>query len=152
MNTWFEIKVSYDKVGEKGMARAAETYLVNAVNFTEAETRITAELEPFQSGGFEVLGIKKTKINEFVKNEDGDRWYKAKIMFISYDEKSDTEKLVPYIYLIQSTSLQNAVIEAVASIAKTMGDYTIVSILETMIMDIFDYQPVVVLERRTVEN
>ncbi|MDR2511105.1 MAG: DUF4494 domain-containing protein [Bacteroidales bacterium] len=152
MNVWFEIKVSYDKVGNKEIAKTTETYLINAVNFTEAETRITMELEPFQSGEFEVLGIKKIKINELVRNEYGDRWYRAKIMFITYDEKSDTEKLLPYTYLIQSKSLQSAVEEAVESIAKTMGDYTIVSIVETMIMDVFDYKSVTVLKQKIIEN
>ena len=38
---WFEVKVKYVKVGEDGREKkVSELYLLNAVSFTEAESRI----------------------------------------------------------------------------------------------------------------
>ncbi|MDR2823692.1 MAG: DUF4494 domain-containing protein, partial [Prevotellaceae bacterium] len=54
--SWFECKIKYDKNtgGEEGVAKVSETYLVDAMSFTEAEERITKEMTPFISGDFEV--------------------------------------------------------------------------------------------------
>ena len=41
MHTWFECKIRYEKVMENGMSKkVTEPYLVDALSFTEAESRI----------------------------------------------------------------------------------------------------------------
>lgn len=41
MHTWFEGKISYEKVAENGMnKKVREPYLVDALSFTEAEARL----------------------------------------------------------------------------------------------------------------
>ena len=41
MQTWFECKVKYVKIDDDGRERkVSEVYLVDAVTFTDAETRI----------------------------------------------------------------------------------------------------------------
>ena len=51
MYNWFECKVKYEKeIGEGKVAKQAESYLVDALNFTEAEKRIIKEMKPFISG------------------------------------------------------------------------------------------------------
>ncbi|MDR3327880.1 MAG: DUF4494 domain-containing protein [Prevotellaceae bacterium] len=148
MNTWFETKVTYEKFGDKGLlTKVSEIYLINAMSFTEAEARITKELEPQISGDFEVAGIKKTKINEFVEKEEGDKWYKAKVMFIQLDDNGN-EKLLPSFFMIKAFNLTEAVKYLSNSIESTMGDYKIVSVLETLIMDVYDYQIAVVIDRK----
>ena len=55
MYSWFECKVKYEKeVGEGKLVKQAESYLVDALNFTEAEKRIIKEMKPFINGEFEV--------------------------------------------------------------------------------------------------
>lgn len=89
MHTWFECKIRYDKMLENGMQKkVTEPYLVDAMSFTEAEARIIEEITPFISGEFEVANIKKAKINEMFFDENGDKFYKAKVAFITIDEKS----------------------------------------------------------------
>ena len=56
MANWFECKVKYVRMLETGMQKAVnEPYLVDALSFTEAESRITEEMAPFISGEFIVL-------------------------------------------------------------------------------------------------
>lgn len=41
IHTWFECKVRYEKVCENGMnKKVTDSYLVDALSFTEAEARI----------------------------------------------------------------------------------------------------------------
>ena len=53
MTEWFECKVAYDKTMEDGLIKKVkETYLVDALSFTEAEKRFLAEIQPYMSGEF----------------------------------------------------------------------------------------------------
>lgn len=61
----FETKVRYSKVLENGKVKeVTESYLVDALSFTEAEARIIEEMTPYISGDFSVVAIKRTKIAE----------------------------------------------------------------------------------------
>lgn len=63
MNTWFECKVKYQKVSESGKEYVAtENYLLDAVSFTDAETRIFRQMEQMVRGEFSVIDIKKSRI------------------------------------------------------------------------------------------
>lgn len=45
MHNWFECKITYEKMLENGMQKkVTEPYLVDALSFTEAEARITEEV------------------------------------------------------------------------------------------------------------
>ena len=58
MTEWFECKVKYDKTMEDGLIKTTtETYLVDAISFTEAEKRFIEEIEPFMSGEFIVTEL-----------------------------------------------------------------------------------------------
>ena len=47
---WFICKVRYEKVGEDGLQKkTTESYVVDAVSFGEAETRITEEMAAYVS-------------------------------------------------------------------------------------------------------
>jgi hypothetical protein len=140
---WFECKVQYDKTQENGLIKSTkEAYLVDALSFTEAEETITKEIEPFMSGEFMVIDIKRARIAELFENEDlnADRWYKVKIGFISYDEKSEKEKIVTQTDIVQATDFKNALETLEKAMHGTLGDYKIISITETALMDVFRHK------------
>ncbi len=65
MHNWFECKIRYEKVAENGMnKKVTEPYLVDALSFTEAESRIIEEITPFISGEFTVADIKRANYSE----------------------------------------------------------------------------------------
>lgn len=143
MNEWFECKVRYEKTLENGLVKkVTESYLVDALSFTEAERRFIEEIEPFMSGEFQVTDIKRAKYAElFETDEDAaDRWFKAKVAFITLDEKSGTEKKSNQNMLIQASDLRDAVKRLDKGMESTMADYEIASIAETPIMDVFHYK------------
>lgn len=136
---WFECKVRYDKTLETGLLKkVTETYLVDALSFTEAEERFLEELEPMMSGEYSVSDIKRAKIAELFESIDttDDKWYKAKVAYIAYDEKKGVEKRTNQIMLIQAKDLRVAVQNLDKGMRGTMGDWDIISITETPIMDI----------------
>lgn len=138
MAIWFECKVRYDKMQENGMVKKVnEPYLVDALTFTEAESRIVEEMKPYISGEYSISSEKKTKISEIFYHEGGDRYYLVKAAFISYDNKTDTEKRSISQILVQACDLEEALNNFNEGMKGTVDDYTIVSIAETAIMDIF---------------
>ncbi len=140
LHTWFECKVRYDKTLENGIQKkVTEPYLVDALSFTEAEARIIKEITPFINGEFEIANIKKAKINEMFFDENGDKWYRCKVNFITLDEKSGMEKKTASNMMVQASNLQNALQGLVQGMLGTLADYEIASIAETTIMDVYPY-------------
>lgn len=140
MHNWFECKVRYDKTLDTGMIKAVtEPYLVDALSFTEAEARIIEEIRPFITGEFSIANIKRVKFSDTFFNETGDRYFKAKLYYITLDEKSGTEKKTAVNMLIQATTINEALETVEKEMKQTMIDYSIAAITETPIMDVFLY-------------
>ncbi|MDR1373123.1 MAG: DUF4494 domain-containing protein [Dysgonamonadaceae bacterium] len=137
---WFECKISYDKIMENGMQkRISEPYLVDALSFTEAESRIIEEMQPYISGEFVVADIKRAKIAEIFFNEKGDRYYRFKVIYIILDEKSGTEKKTAVAMLVQACDVEDALNVFKSGMQGTQGDYEVAAITETALMDIFPF-------------
>lgn len=144
MNYWFECKVSYERQADSmGMKKVSESYLVDALSFTEAEKRIIKEIRPFVSvGELEVLNIRRARIAELFLNEEAedDRYFRAKVNFITVDEKSGSEKKTSATMIVKSDSLPNAVTELKAQLDSQMASYEIAAVTDTQILDVFQYE------------
>lgn len=139
---WFECKVSFDRTGEDGLIKkVTEPYLVDAMSFTEAESRIIEEITPFVSGELTVAHIKRAKIAEIFPDETGDKWYRCKVNFISFDEKKQVEKRLPQVMLVQASNFKRALENLLEGMKGTMADYEVAMITETMIMDVYPFKP-----------
>lgn len=146
MYEWFECKVKYEKAAEDGsQKKVSEPYLVDAINFTEAEKRITEEIRPYMTGEFEVSDIKRIKLAELFETpgDEADHWFKAKLTFITLDEKTAKERKTSQQVLIQAADLRAAIARLDEGMKGTMLDYTISSVTETQIMDVFHYKETV---------
>ena len=143
MHNWFTCKIRYEKVAENGMnKKVTEPYLVDALSFTEAESRIIEEMTPFISGEFEVSGVAKANYNEIFPSEEesADRWFKCKLWFITLDEKSGVEKRTSTNVLVQASDLRDAIKKLDEGMKDTLADYVIASVAETAIMDVYPYE------------
>ena len=140
--TWFETKVKYQKTQEDGTEKKVnEAYVVDALSFTEAESSIIDEMSVYVSGGFHVSGISQAAYSEifFSDVDDDDKWYKAKLSFITIDEKTEKEKRSTVNYLVQAKSLARALRYIDEEMGKTMIDYEVVGLFETKLMDVFEH-------------
>src|SRR5690554_1287335 len=140
MYNWFECKLRYDKMLDTGIQKTVtEPYLVDALSFTEAEARIIEEIKPYISGEFTISDIKRVKYSDTFFNETGDRYFRAKLYFLTLDEKSGSEKKTSVNMLVQETLRKEAVEIIENEMKKTMIDYTIAAVTETALMDVFPY-------------
>lgn len=140
--TWFECKVKYDKVHEDGTEKPTlEAYTVDALSFTEAEARILDEMSVYVSGEFRIINIDPAKYGEifFSDIDDDDLWFKAKLAFVTIDEKTQKEKRSYNNFLVQAKSLERARRYVDTVMGNTMIDYEIKSLIETKIMDVFEH-------------
>ena len=140
---WFECKVRYEKTGDDGMPRkVTETYVVDALSFSEAESRILEEMGKSVSGELEVCDLKIAQYKEifFADNDLADKWYKAKLAFITIDEKTDKEKKTSVFYLVNAGNINSALKNVDELMGSTMIDYQTCNLTKTHIMDVFEYK------------
>lgn len=148
--SWFEVTVKYDKLEDDGgIKRLTETFTVNATTFGESEERMMKELEEMTaamknitSDPPEIKAIKKTTYREvfFNKNTDAGKWYKVVVAFITIDEKTEKVKKARSTYLVQANSTSEAETCTNEVFATSMSDYEIVSVSESNIADVIDYE------------
>lgn len=142
--------------------KVTEYFLVDAITFTEAEARITQEVAPYISGEFDVVSIKRTNYSEIVfdkfnicseadatvqkiinanshASDVADKWFKAKVNYITIDEKTAREKKNAVHFIINAGSIKAAHDTLVSFMKGTMADYEIATLDDTRIIDVYVY-------------
>lgn len=143
MHNWFQCKIKYERNAEDGaVVKVSEAYLIDALSFTEAEERINEEMKPYISGEFLVSDIKRARISELFENENGDKWYRCKVNFITLDEEKGVEKRTASTMYSQASTLREALDTLETGMKGTLADYEIATITETNIMDVFKYEAI----------
>lgn len=140
---WFECKVRYEKTMEDGMPKkVVETYTVDALSFSEAEERIMEEMSSYVSGEIDIVDLKIAQYKEifFADSDLADKWYKAKLAFITIDEKTDKEKKTSVFYLVNAGNINSALKNVDEIMSGTMVDYQTCNLSETRIIDVFEYK------------
>lgn len=140
---WFECKVRYEKSGEDGTPKkVTEPYVVDALSFSEAESRIMEEMSRWVSGELEIADLKIAQYKEifFADSDMADKWYKAKLAFITIDEKTDKEKKTTVYYLVNAGNINSALKNVDEIMSGTMVDYQTCNLSETQIIDVFEYK------------
>jgi len=140
MQTWFECKVKYVKIDDDGRERkVSEVYLVDAVSFTDAETRIIQQMETMVRGEFMVDNIKKSNIVEIYPHENGEWWYKARIGIVTIDEKAGKEKKINNYFLVAADDLKQALQRLEDGLSYILVPYQTTSLAISTIVDVFPY-------------
>lgn len=142
-STWFETKIRYEKVMDDGREKnVTEVFVVDALSFTEAETKITKELSAYTSGETFIKAITRAPYSEVLFSDDSkdDKWYRVKLAFITLDERTEKEKKTLVTYLFQAANIDKARAYVKEVMDKTAIDYEVVSISETPVLDIFEHK------------
>lgn len=137
LEKWFECKVKYDKVLEDGCSKnVTDTYLIRAISFAEAEARVVEEVTPYMTGDFEVCACAKRNYQELIGSNNGERFYKVKVSFITLDEKTAKEKVTSNNILVQADNISAALSIIETSMKTYLVDYVIESIADTKYVDV----------------
>ena len=141
--SWFECKVRYQKTQEDGAEKTVtELYIVDALSFTEAEASIIDEMSVYVSGELKVQAINRFSYNEifFTDRDDDDLWFKARLAFITTNEKTEKEKRSYVNYLVQAKCIERAKRYIEEVMGRTMIDYELKSLSETKVFDVFEHK------------
>ena len=140
-STWFETKVRYDKTMDDGREKkVTEVFVVDALSFTEVETKITEELSAYTSSETFIKAIIRAPYSEVLFSDDSkdDKWYRVKLAFITLDERTEKEKKTLVTYLFQAANIDKTRSYIKEFMSNSMTDYDVHSISETQILDIFE--------------
>ena len=140
--TLYECGVRYNKTADNGMTKkVTELYLVDACSFAEAEARIIGELSYANSSDIDVVTIKRTNYSEIVEGlSSADKWFKAKLVFVTLDEKSGKERKQAVHFIVHASGITKAHSSVVEHMKGSVMDYEVATLDETKIIDLFRYK------------
>ena len=143
VSKFYEVKVKYQKMQDDGKEKkVTEQYVVEALSFTEAESRIIEEMTPYISGEFDIVSEKIAPYNEIFlsDNSTDDKWFVSKVGFITLDEKTSKENKQTFRYLVQARTSELAMDYTKEMFSHGMSDYSIDSVQDTPTLDVFFHE------------
>jgi hypothetical protein len=140
-SSFYECKVRYERTNhDNGSVRkVTENYVVvHALSFADVETIATGNLTPLTEGEIDILSIKSSTISDiYLSNEAEDNhFFKAKIVYITLDEKSGNEKKISEYVLVQAKSPEEAIKRMNKELECIAVEIQIASIVESNIVDV----------------
>jgi hypothetical protein len=137
---YFETSVKYRKTDEQGVNKVVtEAYIVSALSFSEAESNINEQMKIYVGEDFKVVNIKLTNYSEISAFEDTEIWFKSKISLLYFDEENGKEKKSNIYMLVQANNAKQAYDNTITTLKGTVSDFTIPSVSETKIIEVFQY-------------
>lgn len=139
MASWYECKFKYNRENQDGgFTTISETYLVDAVSFTEAESRIYQEIGA-NYREFVLVKVAKYPVHELIPAEEGEKWYKCKVALVSFDEKSEKEKKVKQTVIVRANTVKEAYEIIETAFRGSTSDYVILDIVTTVITEVLHF-------------
>ena len=136
--SYFIATCKYEKMQENGaVKRVSEKYLCEALSIVEADAVVTESLKPYISGDFFTSKVENSPIAEVIGDKEADKFYLAKVAFVTIDERSGKEKKTVSQWLIGGTDFNDAYEMVLREINKCMADIEIVSLAETPIKEFY---------------
>lgn len=136
--SYFIATCKYEKMQENGaVKRVSEKYLCEALSIVEADAVVTENLKPYISGDFFTSKVENSPIAEVMGDKEADKFYLAKVAFVTIDERSGKEKKTVSQWLIGGTDFNDAYEMVLREINKCMADIEIVSLAETPIKEFY---------------
>lgn len=140
MITWYEVKVKFLKIDQGGTERRVnDTYLIDAISYTDAETRAFNLMNELTSGEFKIKNIKQSNISEVFLGDDGEWLYKAKISLVTLDEESGKEKKINQYILVPADDIDQSLKRLTEGLAHMLISYVVAGINLSPINEVFPY-------------
>jgi hypothetical protein len=132
-----------DTIKEDGReGTVTESYLVDALSYAEAESRITEELgdinrEAGRTTSLTIKDISPYRLSEIALDDDFDRYYRVKVQIATLDERSGCVKKTSMWMLAGASTPAKAIEVIKESMKGSLCDYEILSVSETNIVDVY---------------
>lgn len=133
----FEVGVRMERTLENGaQAKVLEQFVVDALSFTEAEASTTKEVSVYGTIT-DIVTIKRSRCTELIGDGSKEKWFKAKVNYITLNEKTGKEKKTPNYYFVNAETITDAKKAVDDFFGATMIDYSIATLDETKVLDVF---------------
>ena len=140
VSKFYEVKVQYHKMLEDGKEKnVTEQYVVEAMSFTEAESRIAEEMLPYTDGDLDVVSEKIAPFNEIFlsDNSTDDKWFISKVGFITLDERTAKEKKTSQRLLVQADTSETALEYTKKLFDSSMIEFSIDAVKDTPTLEVY---------------
>ncbi len=142
MKIWYSCKVKHNKEMDDGMLKqVTDAFLLDAVSYTDAESRLYEICERDIHGEFTVTQITKTNIAEVIMEEDAEKWYKSKVVYMTVDGDSEKEVKINSYLLVSAEHVKQAYEKLEQHLNSMLVPYEIPSITLTNFLEVFPYDP-----------
>ncbi|MFN6944105.1 MAG: DUF4494 domain-containing protein [Cytophagaceae bacterium] len=139
MASWFECKFKYNLDDPNGGYKSiTEIYLVDAVSFTDAESRVNQEVGA-NYRDFSLMKVGKYRVHELVPNDEAITWYKCKVSITTLDEKAGKDKKAKQSILVNANNIREAYNIVEGLFSDSVSDYEILDIVTTSITEVLPY-------------
>lgn len=136
---WYLGTIRYQREDEAGRLKTiSEQYLVDAVSHTEAEATLYGKVTT-ESSDFSVKRITPEKLADVFTFDEGEEFWKARVIYYSVDDKSGKEKKIVNQMLVNSQGIQQAIDRINESMRNFLIPYEIEQIVKTKILDVIPY-------------
>lgn len=136
--SYFIATCKYEKMQENGaVKRVSEKYLCDALSIVEADAVVTENLKPYISGDFFTSKVENSPIAEVLGDKEADKFYLAKVVFVTIDERTAKEKKTVSQWIIGGTDFNDAYEVVLREVNKCMADIEIQSLSETAIREFY---------------
>ena len=141
MKIWYSCKVKFSKETEDGfLKQVTENYLVDAISYTEAESRIYGIMEQNVFGEFSVASISKTNLSEVINYEDEEGWYKCKVTYSTVDGDKGKEVKVTTYFLVSAANVKQAFERVEDNLSSMLVPFEIPAINLTNFIEVYPMQ------------
>lgn len=138
--SYFIATCKYEKMQENGaVKRVSEKYLCDALSIVEADAVVTENLKPYISSDFFTSKVENSPIAEVMGDKEADKFYLAKVAFVTIDERSGKEKKTVSQWLIGGTDFNDAYETVLREFNKSMADCELVSLAESKIVEYYPH-------------
>jgi hypothetical protein len=146
MPSWYLGKIKYQQEQENGALKSiAEAYLIDAVSYTDAEARlyrvVTDNIASANRPDFQITSLTRMKLADVFHYEDegGEKWFKCKVVYVSFDEAKNKEKKIVSMMLVNADSAKEALERTDKSLSTMLIPYEITDVNLTPILEVYPY-------------
>lgn len=133
----FEVGVRMEHILENGtLSKALEQYVVDALTFTEAEASIIREASVYGTIT-DIATIKRSRCAELIGDGSKEKWFRAKVNYITIDEKTGKEKKILNYFFVNAETITDAKKAIDDCFGTTMIDYSVAALDETKVLEVF---------------
>lgn len=140
MSEYFETKIKFLRQMDNGLVKnITESYLVDAMSFTEAEARVMSDVG---EGMREVtmMSSKRSQIKEVIFYGDTDLWFKTKVTYSLMDEEIEKEKKITTYFLVNANDVREAYDRTQEHLKEMLVPFKIPKIEESSVIDVLEYK------------